>query len=303
MRDDSSRELTKQFDNETASDQTTLNLDEKTDQLPRAIERRAPSNPECYDSYNFRLIPHSEPKHRIQARAPKPSTEEETTGEITASIAFHQDRIHPSNRNPYREDGSKNRQPSGGDKTKAWLGACSPIISQENHTSCKQPQDTFTMIKVTEQATTPSPHISEGCHEYTEAQANAQANHRQQNINPKPLGEHGQRTQRHHHRRNPTRHHHRRTRRRILRPHSPLDDAKRETRPTRRLTVQHAPPCLEKDVFVTEKFPVTLHQTETDPDAGRSRPQATPATEKPRSDSSAPDLKRRHTSPSTENNA
>ncbi|CAN7135081.1 unnamed protein product, partial [Brassica rapa subsp. narinosa] len=57
--------------------------------------------------------------------------------EITASIAFHQDRIHPSNRNPYREDGSKNRQPSGGDKTKAWLGACSPIISQENHTSLK----------------------------------------------------------------------------------------------------------------------------------------------------------------------
>ncbi|KAL0790810.1 hypothetical protein Bca101_007056 [Brassica carinata] len=61
-------------------DACLLSQAEKTFRLPRVIERRAPSNPECYGSYSFLLKLQSGPTHRIQGRAPKPGTEEETTG-------------------------------------------------------------------------------------------------------------------------------------------------------------------------------------------------------------------------------
>ncbi|WZZ16476.1 hypothetical protein YC2023_109565 [Brassica napus] len=83
----------------------------------------------------------------------------------TASIAFHQDRIHPSNRTPYRSNGSEDGQPSGRDKTKAILGACSRIIAPKNPLELKRPashRDNDVAIigeeQAAEQATSPTPH-------------------------------------------------------------------------------------------------------------------------------------------------
>ncbi|CAG7876935.1 unnamed protein product, partial [Brassica rapa] len=83
----------------------------------------------------------------------------------TASIAFHQDRIHPSNRTPYRSNGSEDGQPSGRDKTKAILGACSRIIAPKNPLELMRPashRDNDVAIigeeQAAEQATSPTPH-------------------------------------------------------------------------------------------------------------------------------------------------
>ncbi|CAF1702013.1 unnamed protein product [Brassica oleracea var. botrytis] len=83
----------------------------------------------------------------------------------TDSIAFHQDRIHPSNKTPYRSNGSEDGQPSGRDKTKAILGACSRIIAPKNLLKLMRPsshrENDFAIIgeeQAAEQATSPTPH-------------------------------------------------------------------------------------------------------------------------------------------------
>ncbi|CAG7871514.1 unnamed protein product [Brassica rapa] len=43
----------------------------RTGQLPRATERRAPSNPECNGSYSFQPKTQSELQQRIRSRTPK----------------------------------------------------------------------------------------------------------------------------------------------------------------------------------------------------------------------------------------
>ncbi|KAL0825258.1 hypothetical protein Bca101_048935 [Brassica carinata] len=74
------------------------------------------------------------------------------------------------------------------------------------------------------------------------------------------------------------------------------------TRPTRRLTAQHAPPCSEKHVFVTGKLPERHDRqslTPTPKEAVLKRLQPPKSLDLT---GGAPDLRQRHATPSAENN-
>ncbi|KAF2562193.1 hypothetical protein F2Q70_00016234 [Brassica cretica] len=225
----------------------------------------ATSNPECYGSYNFRL----------ENLRPDDVDVQWFTLEITASIAFHRDRVHPFNRNPYRVDRSKNGQPSGGDSTKAKPRACSLTISPHIHKSRKQlsrhdtlklqllekSQETECAIEHQRQATRRRGKQTDGT--TTDETLSA--------TTPGKL------------------------------KGGPQNAAGREIRPTRHLTAQHVPPGSEMRTLFTEKLSVTPRQIENDPD-GRSRPPATPTTEKPRSEQRRTRFATKKRNPSAENN-
>ncbi|KAF2612688.1 hypothetical protein F2Q70_00012927 [Brassica cretica] len=80
--------------------------------------------PERTNAYNPRSSPKAWHRRRNHWRyEEKPRSDDAViqwfAPEITVSIAFHRDRVHPSNCHSYKEDGSENGQPSKEDKTDA----------------------------------------------------------------------------------------------------------------------------------------------------------------------------------------